>query len=112
MAATLAASMDRAVGRRTHDECDAQTMAEHAMGLVGKHPVNLDGGIPAMRKQELERVFAPRQRVRIGFSGRRLCCVKSHCCVHGALHFGRGERARRLRRDRRKASPARHSSPC
>jgi hypothetical protein len=38
----------------------ALTMAEHALGVVGKHPLNLDRGIPAMGKQQLERVFAPR----------------------------------------------------
>ena len=33
-----------------YDECGTQTMAEDALGIVGKHPVNLDGGITAIRQ--------------------------------------------------------------
>jgi hypothetical protein len=43
-------------------------MAEDAVGIVGQHPVNVHGGVPAMGQQELERVFASWQRIRIGFA--------------------------------------------
>jgi hypothetical protein len=42
----------------THDERGAQTVAEHALGIVGKHPLDLGGRIPAMGEHELERVLA------------------------------------------------------
>ena len=63
----------------THDERGEQTVAEHASRVVGKHPLNLGKGIPTLRKQQLERLFAPLQRVRSSHGGHELCCVNCHC---------------------------------
>jgi hypothetical protein len=52
-------SRSRSVIAGAHDQCGAQAMAEDELGVVGKYLVNLDGGIPAIRKQELKRAFAP-----------------------------------------------------
>jgi hypothetical protein len=54
---------------RANDERGAQTMGEYAAGVFDKHPFNLDRGIPAMRQQHVDRMFAPTQRIRIGVSG-------------------------------------------
>ena len=62
----------------TNDERGAQTMAEHALGIVGKQLLNLGSRIPAMRKQQLKRVLDPRPRILIGIRGRGLCCARSH----------------------------------
>ena len=61
----------------THDDRGAQTMAEDALGVVGKHPLNLGRGIAAMRQQQLERVLASRQQIGIGFDGCGLWRVSS-----------------------------------
>jgi hypothetical protein len=37
-------------GIGTHDRCGAQTMAEHAVRVFSKHPLDLGRRIPAMRK--------------------------------------------------------------
>jgi hypothetical protein len=54
-------------------------MAEHTPGITGQNPVNLGRGIPAMGKQELERVFASWQRFRIDISTRGRSWVESSC---------------------------------
>jgi hypothetical protein len=38
-------------------------MAEHALGVVGKHPVDLCGRVAAMRQQKLERGLTPCRNV-------------------------------------------------
>jgi hypothetical protein len=48
-------------------------MAEHPLGMVGKHAFNLYGGISTMPKQQFERVFAPCSRNRIDLTSRELC---------------------------------------
>jgi hypothetical protein len=67
-------------------------MAEHTPGITGQNPVNLGRGIPAMGKQELERVFASWQRFRIDISTRGRSWVESSCFFHGALLGRRGEK--------------------
>ncbi len=57
----------------TDNERGAQTMAEHPFGVVGKHPLDLQSRIPAMRKQHLERSPASLQRIRADLSGRGRC---------------------------------------
>jgi hypothetical protein len=42
-----------------HNECCAQTVTKRPLRVVGKHALNLDRGIPTMRKQEGKRVIAP-----------------------------------------------------
>jgi hypothetical protein len=64
-----------------HNERGSQTMAEHRPGVVGKHPVDFDRGIPAMRMQKLERVFTPWQRTRDNL--RRIGSIR--VCVHSHL---------------------------
>ena len=40
----------RGVAVGTHNECGAQTMTEHAAGVVGKYPLDLGGGVAALRQ--------------------------------------------------------------
>jgi hypothetical protein len=60
-------------------------MAEHAPGINGQHSVNFRKGFPAVRKHELEHVFASWQRCPVGLNARGLGHVGSHCLFHGAL---------------------------
>ncbi len=73
----------------THNERGAQTMAEQALGVVGKHPLNLDSGIPAIGQQQLERAFASRQQIPIGRGGRGLA-ASSLTAAFIMLSFQRG----------------------
>ena len=67
-------------------------MAEHALGIVGQHPVDFRKGFPAMRKQELERVFASWQRCASASTLAGSAALESHCFFHGALLCRAGER--------------------
>jgi hypothetical protein len=67
-------------------------MAEHVPGIIGQHAVNFGKGFSAVRKQELEHVFASWQRCPLGFNARGLSRVGSHCLFHGALFCRADER--------------------
>jgi hypothetical protein len=79
----------RASAFGAHDECGAQTMTEHAAGVVGKQPVDLGGSVATLRQQHVERAFAAALRVRFNGGDRLRCCVKRlvlrqnpHTCSH------------------------------
>jgi len=49
-----------------HNERGAQTMAEQALRVVGKHPLDLRSGISAVFEHERERVIASTHQIAIG----------------------------------------------
>jgi hypothetical protein len=61
--------------------------------VTSQNPVNFRKGIPAMSKQEPQRVFASWQRFRIDISAHGRNRVESYCFFHGALLFRTGEKA-------------------
>ena len=65
----------RGVAVGTHNECGAQTMAEHASGIVCERPLNLDKGVATLRQHHVERAPASLPRSCLDRGGRECCCV-------------------------------------